>query len=283
MKTCSNAGNFNHGTGKCDCDNGYGGDDCSDVAAGCRLVDAALDSQLAAEKSNNIQKVMPPVASFSAVSVAVAYGYLLKGGGAPNGATSFFYLPFKAHLWATLSVGLKIFDMQTDWSFFFISLRGEPFESQYMPEANATRRFTQTGRYNPDVIAIQMVSFFSCSCGTLLTFFDIYGTRQRLGGAVVVASVATLLVMLIEDVPQLAITIIYMKTMAAAAGATGVQAFLNNVDAISIISLIASFLSLLFSIYLLISDSKSRDSDSSRPAPSATYQNPTFKQGDTNA
>lgn len=197
----------------------------------------------------------------------------------------FFYLPFKAHLWATLSVGLKIFDhdMQTDWSFFFISLRGEPFESQYMLEANATRRFTQTGRYNPDVIAIQMASFFSCSCGTLLTFFDIYGTRQRLGGAVVVASVATLLVMLIEDVPQLAITIIYMKTMAAAPGATGVQAFLNNVDTISIISLIASILSLLFSIYLLISDSKSRDSDSSRPAPSATYQNPTFKQGDTNA
>lgn len=260
VDTCSNAGNFNPGTGKCDCFKGYGGNDCSDVAAGCMLLDAALESRLAAEATDNIQKVIPSVASISAVSVLVAYGYLLKGGGAPNGATSFSDLSFQTHLWAFLSVGLKLFDMQTDWSFFFISLRGEPFESQYMLDANATRRFTQTGRYNKDVAAIQMASFFSCSCGTLLTFFDIYGTRQRLGGAVAVASLATLLVMLIEDVPQLAINIIYIKTMATASGApaagdaTESQDYLENIDAISIISLVASILNLLYSIYLLVSD-----------------------------
>lgn len=261
MDTCNNAGKFNKETGICECLYGYGGDDCSDVAAGCRLVDAALESQLAAESSNNIQKVMPPVASISAVSVIVAYGYLLKGGGAPNGATSFSALTFKTHLWAWMSVGLKMFDMQTDWSFFFISLRGEPFESQYMLEANSTRRFTQTGRYNADVTAIQMASIISCACGTLLTFFDIYGTRQRLGGAVGVATIATLLVMLVEDVPQLAINIIYIKTMAtassapAAEDATGFRdSFFANVDTISIISLAASILNLLYSIYLLVTD-----------------------------
>eukprot|EP00729_Bicosta_minor_P019527 gene19527-32995_t len=260
VDTCTSAGKFNKETGKCDCLYGYGGDDCSDVAAGCMSLDAALESQLAAEAADNIRKVVPSVVSISAGSVLVAYGYLLKGGGAPNGATSFSDLSLQTHFWAFLSVGLKLFDMQTDWSFFFISLRGEPFESQYKLDANATRRFTQTGRYNADVTAIQMAAFASCAYGTVLTFFDIYGTRQRLGGAVGVATVATLLVMLIEDVPQLAINIIYIKTMAtassapAAGDATESQNYLENIDAISIISLVASILNLLYSIYLLVSD-----------------------------
>lgn len=260
MDTCTSAGKFNKETGKCDCLYGYGGDDCSDVAAGCMSLDAALESQLAAEAADNIRKVIPSVVSISAGSVLVAYGYLLKGGGAPNGATSFSDLSLQTHFWAFLSVGLKMFDMQTDWSFFFISLRGEPFESQYMLDVDSTRRFTQTGRYNKDVTAIQMAAFASCAYGTVLTFFDIYGTRQRLGGAVGVATVATLLVMLIEDVPQLAINIIYIKTMAtassapAAGDATESQNYLENIDAISIISLVASILNLLYSIYLLVSD-----------------------------
>ena len=164
---------------------------------------------------------------------------------------------------------MKIFDLQTDFSFFFISLRGEPFESQFMLTGNETRRFTNEGRYNPYVNAIQLAAFGSCVLGTQYTFFDIYGTRQRLVQDVAAATKITIGVMLFEDLPQLFINIWYMMTVntkndvmdqstdEAETNVEGVAAvldFFDGVDTISIVSLVASIVSILYSIYLLISD-----------------------------
>lgn len=238
VTTCNNAGNFNPGTGGCDCFDGYGGDDCSDVAAGCRQVDSALASALEEEANTNLVEVLPPVAGISATSVVVAYAFLLNGGD-PAGATSFAKLKWRAHAWAFMSVGLKILDLQTDLSFYFVSLSGEPFESQFMD--GGVRRFTQTGRYNSNVRAVQTVSLVSCSIGSLFTFLDMYGTHQRLAGIVTTARKITLGVMVFEDFPQLVINIIYMKTV-------------DEIDPISIVSLVASIFNILYSVYLIYSD-----------------------------
>lgn len=279
ITTCNNAGNFNPAAGECDCFNGYSGDTCSDVAPGCRLGNNAMQSKIDAAATRNVAKVIPPVAAISGTSVVVAYVYLLNGGD-PNKASSFFKLSWQAHAWAVMSVGMKIFDLQTDFSFFFISLRGEPFESQFMvPDVvneiqngtgNATsvssigRRFTNEGRYDSNVNAIQLVAFTSCILGALFTFCDMYGTRQRLLQDVGLAMKITIAVLLFEDVPQLVITITYMLTIAKGASTTpvnenepgvpGVVDLLEDIDAISIVSLVASIVSLLYSVYLLLSD-----------------------------
>jgi hypothetical protein len=247
---CNGGGTFNLATGNCDCYDGYSGVECTEVAAGCRLTPKALASQVDKEKQRTSTVVMPAVAGITTVSVVIAYTYLLHGGD-PNNARSFTELRPSAHMWAIFTVGLKMFDLQTDWSFFFISLSGEPFESRFMhtPSQNVSQRFVQEGRYDPNVRAIQMVAMGSNSIGTLLTFFDIYGTRERLAGNFKAGWAAftwiTLLVMLTEDSPQLVVNVLYMRTMSAAN---------QPVDTISVISFVGSCVNCLYSLYLLISD-----------------------------
>lgn len=211
---------------------------------------------------------MPPVAGVTGGSVVVAYAYML-GGGKQDGR-----MTYQEHKWVLMSVGLKVFDMLTDWAFYFVSLRGEPFESEYMYKLNGTRRGVGTGRYNKDVITIQTAALLSCGCGTMLTFADICGTRQRLGpGAAPLASIVTLLVMLVEDVPQLTMNIIYIKTMAGAEGTTIDLETLKTmgsaegsaVDTISILALLSSLFTIGYSIYLLCCWGSDEEEDTERP------------------
>lgn len=280
VTTCNNAGNFNPASGECDCYKGYGGDDCSDVAAGCMLGNNAMQSKLDEAARKNVQNAIPPIAAISGASVFCGYVYLLNGGD-PKKATSFFKLSWRAHAWAVMSVGMKTFDLLTDIAFFFLSLRGEPFESQFMvakvvandignqtgneTSTNAVgRRFTNEGRYDSNVVAIQLTAFASITLGTLFTFGDMYGTRQRLSNHVNAATKITIAVLTFEDVPQLIITVVYMLTVSKGAStaslneidpdASAVLDFLEGIDTISIVSLLASVASLMYSVYLLISD-----------------------------
>lgn len=226
-------------------------------------MDVGMASALAASSKANVQKVLPPVAAVSSASVVLSYVYLLRFGGDPNGATSFFKLSWRAHAWATMSVGLKIFDLGTDWGFLQHSLTGEAFESQYkVPDVNGTqqlRRFSETGRYDPNVRAIQSVALASCVLGTQFTLLDIYGTHQRLGKVVKLATKVTLGVMIVEDIPQLVINLIYMDTIkvnatSVATAVVGEDPVDYDIDTISYISLIASILNLVYSVYLIMAD-----------------------------
>lgn len=245
-------------------------------------MNSAIQSQLESAANTNVKHAIPAVSTVSAASIAVAYLHLTKSASAPgpDGAMAFSKLPWDRHAWAVMSVGLKIFDMQTDFSFFFISLRGEPFESQYMLPENETRRFTNEGRYNSDVNQIQLTAFASCVLGVQFTVLDIYGTRQRLLGNYGTPTMITLGVLLFEDIPQLIINIRYMLTVSSRGGPdaavtnesetgaggadpnvetttdsrSSISDFLQGISTISKVSLVASLLNMLYSLYLLISD-----------------------------
>lgn len=248
-RCCNSAGTLSADTGKCKCVDGYTGDDCSEVGAGCRATDSITQALLENEMRTTISKVIPPVAIITASSIATSYVYMLRSG-KPQFADAFSKLTWRAHAWACLTVGLKVFDLQTDWSFFFVSLRGEPFESRFMLDGNETVRYTETGRYNSHVSAIQFTAFGSCLLGSVLTFFDIYGTHQRLSQIITVATPITLAVMITEDMPQLAMNIIYMDTMKN----REVDNMFEDIDTIAMVSFVASILNVFYSIYLILSD-----------------------------
>ena len=248
-RCCNSAGTLSADTGKCKCVDGYTGDDCSEVGAGCRATDSITKGLLENEMRTTISKVIPPVAIITASSIATSYVYMLRSG-KPQFADAFSKLTWRAHAWACLTVGLKVFDLQTDWSFFFVSLRGEPFESRFMLDGNETLRYTETGRYNSHVSAIQFTAFGSCLLGSVLTFFDIYGMHQRLSQIITVATPITLAVMITEDMPQLAMNIIYMDTMKN----REVDNMFEGIDTIAMVSFVASILNAFYSIYLILSD-----------------------------
>lgn len=248
-RCCNSAGTLSADTGKCKCVDGYTGDDCSEVGAGCRATDSITQALLENEMRTTISKVIPPVAIITASSIATSYVYMLRSG-KPQFADAFSKLTWRAHAWACLTVGLKVFDLQTDWSFFFVSLRGEPFESRFMLDGNETVRYTESGRYNSHVSAIQFTAFGSCLLGSVLTFFDIYGTHQRLSQIITVATPITLAVMITEDMPQLAMNIIYMDTMKN----REVDNMFEGIDTIAMVSFVASILNAFYSIYLILSD-----------------------------
>lgn len=93
---------------------------------------------------------------------------------------------------------------------------------------------------------------FFCTVGTMLTFADFHGSYRRLKGVVgddaKVSFRITLSVVIFEDIPQLVFVVVYLKTI--------LNASVGDVDGIAIMSLVASFLNILFQIYLLFKDSK---------------------------
>lgn len=236
--------------GSCICFEGYTGDKCEIVGAGCNTnMLLSQDTEEEAAKVS-LQKILPACSGISVAAVFVAYLFMTCS----SDGTAFGDLPPAAHVWAWLSVGFKTFDLSTDWGFFFNSVRGLAFEGVYRFEgfsAEASRP-ANTGRYDPNVSAFQLAVMFFCTIGTMLTFADIHGSYRRLKGGVgddaKVSFRITLSVILFEDIPQLVFVITYLKTI--------LNASVGDVDEIAIISLVASFLNILFQIYLLFKDSK---------------------------
>eukprot|EP00729_Bicosta_minor_P013625 gene13625-4663_t len=248
-ETCYNFGAA-QSDGSCICSDGYTGDNCEIAGAGCNT-NMLLSQDTEAEAAKvSLQKILPACSGISVAAVFVAYLYMTCS----SDGTAFGDLPPAAHVWAWLSVGFKTFDLSTDWGFFFNSVRGLAFESVYRfagYSATASRP-ANTGRYDPNVSAFQLAVMFFCTVGTMLTFADIHGSYRRLKGGVgddaKVSFRITLSVILFEDIPQLVFVITYLKTI--------LNASVGDVDEIAIISLVASFLNILFQIYLLFKDSK---------------------------
>lgn len=258
------------GNGDYDC---YYGEQCEETISekGCKATAAALQKQIADSSNKNLELVVPTIFGISTASIVGGYTYLLRSS---SHAESFSALEWRDHRWVIFSVGLKIFDLQSDWGFYFLSLRAESFEGHFKTSDNTLdsegtplARASGTGRYSAPVAAIQSVALVSCGIGTFLTFFDIWGSRQRLAGAVADLATAwkiTLAVMFVEDVPQLAITLMYITEMSQISRLTSGLIMSDDEkkakiagDVISYLSLLASILNILYSMYLLYSDRKS--------------------------
>lgn len=195
-------------------------------------------------------RIIPATIGVAVLSVLIAYFYMT----CCSGGTAFGDLPTPAHVWAWLSVGFKSFDLSTDWGFFFHSVRGATFERVYRFDGHspsATRSYAER-RHDSNVVAFQFAVMFFCTIGTMLTFFDFFGSYRRMKGAVGSDAKAsfwiTLSVILFEDVPQLVFVVVYLVTIT--------QKQVGEVDAIAIVSLAASGLNILFQVFLLFKDVK---------------------------
>ena len=132
-----------------------------------------------------------------------------------------------------LIVGVRSFDMFSDWAFFAISLRkGGAFALAYAAQGG-----------DPDVIWIVSLSF--CILGSLLWLPDLYGFAKRVDPDADnkdrnQAAGVTACVFLFEDLPQLVLNAaIYLPTMG-----------IENADTIAIFALCMSGLSLMLNCML---------------------------------
>jgi hypothetical protein len=159
---------------------------------------------------DSLTTVLPIALVVVVMAIIVCYLHLCCAGLPVNGA---------AHFWVWLT-GVRLADTISDFGFYFFPLRSEGFEARYQVkgyEAKLSnvegRRLAGTGRYDGDVALIQSACISACVIGCCLTITEIIGSRQRLnpGGA---SSVYTpLLVVLLEDLPMIAINIAFMMSL----------------------------------------------------------------------
>ena len=254
--TCNSAG-VAQPDGTCLCSEGYTGNNCEYAASGCTISTAQSAAIEAAAAKVALEKILPATIGVSIAAVAIAYIVMIWAS-----ETSFGDLSKASHMWAWFSVGFKTFDLSTDWSFFFNSIRGASFESVYRYEGHsdfATRPPVER-RYDESVVTIQFAVMFFCTVGTVLTFADYGGSYLRMltGSSgtnqpahAKTSFMITLCVIIFEDIPQLVFVVIYMTTIA--------EANVGDIDEIAIISLIASSINILYQIFLLCKDSKAAE------------------------
>lgn len=143
------------------------------------------------------------------------------------------------HLTAWLT-SLRMFDMLTDFGFYFISLHGGAFLEAYGDGDPETTPYEE-----PKVAAFLFVSVFCTALGLFMTPLDVWAMSQRaVGGGMSIVGIAIVLsITLFEDTPQLALASMYIATMRKA----GI-----NLDAVSTLSLGASALSMLFNVATVV-------------------------------
>jgi hypothetical protein len=142
--------------------------------------------------------------------------------------------------WILFGVGMRLFDMQTDWGFYFINVRDPGFEADYEHEDD--------GDYAAKVIfpaslkQFQLASFVVCILGSILTPMDIWGNRQRTRNDHKVAMSISLLILLLEDAPQLLMVLKFM--------------FIKGVvfEIISILSLSGSIFNIVYNLIVLVGE-----------------------------
>lgn len=189
-----------------------------------------INMWLASETSASNQIFIPTAVGITAISMVGAYFYI---GDVPH---RFQFVVF--------AVGLRLFDVVTDWGNYVVNIRGKLFAFAY-------------GDQDPDTADanVQSMIWFTlaiCILSTMLTPFDIWGASQRVTDGLQ-RSWLIIVVLLIEDVPQLGITINYMNQVYSAVISNDYYTANDYIkkDIIAIISLAASVGNLLYSIYLL--------------------------------
>lgn len=221
-----------------------------------------INMWLASETRANNQIFIPTAVGITAISMVGAYFYI---GDVPH---RFQFVVF--------AVGLRLFDVVTDWGNYVVNIRGKLFAFAY-------------GDQDPDTADANVQSMIRltlaiCILSTMLTPFDIWGASQRVTDGLQ-RSWLIIVVLLIEDVPQLGITINYMNQVYSAMISNDYYTANDyiKIDIIALISLAASVGNLLYSIYLLtcwnrsekmlISSDSSKDGQNDR----TVYQNPTYE------
>lgn len=149
--------------------------------------------------------------------------------------------------WIVFGVGLRTFDMQTDWGFYAISLRNEGFQSTAVYGDETAIDFDPAELLTiDDVVTMRRTCLAFCIIGTLLTPFDIVGNLARSESmqsshANEFAMVISILILAFEDLPQLYLNIKFIGIMGAG-------------DPISVLSLIASIINIAYNVIVLLYD-----------------------------
>eukprot|EP00729_Bicosta_minor_P003396 gene3396-8433_t len=140
--------------------------------------------------------------------------------------------------WIIFGVGMRTFDFQTDWGFYIINMRNKGFETVYTNgllagDASAGKIFKAS------LPGFQNASLAITIVGMLLTPLDVWGNRQRALGKHSLAMTISIVVLILEDVPQLLFNIKFMFAMGSS-------------DPVSILSLAASIGNIVYNVGLII-------------------------------
>lgn len=140
--------------------------------------------------------------------------------------------------WVIFGVGMRTFDCQTDWGFYIINVRNKGFETIYTDGLIAGT--ASVGKvFKASLSGFQTASLAICIVGMLLTPLDVWGNRQRALGNPSLAMTISIVILLLEDVPQLLFNIKFMYAMGSS-------------DTVSILSLAASIGNILYNVGLIL-------------------------------
>lgn len=208
----------------------------------CKVSVAQIKEAYAAEQAESQSTFMPAAFSLSAAALVGSYVHQYRS--ASKAGLAF---TISNHLGAWLT-SLRVFDMLTDFGFYFISLHGsEAFLEAYSdePVLNECGQPETNPYEEPKVAAFLYISVFCTALGLFMTPLDIWAMSQRsVGGGMGIVGVAVVLsITLFEDTPQLALASIYINTM---------REVDIEPDPVSILSLAASALSMLFNVATVV-------------------------------
>ena len=142
--------------------------------------------------------------------------------------------------WIFFGVGLRTFDMQTDWGFYSISLEDQGFQEFAIYGDETASDYDPTELLTADeLVTMRRTCLAFCIIGTLLTPFDILGNLFRTDGSHSFAMLISILILAFEDIPQLHLNVKYIGIMGAG-------------DTISVLSLIASITNIVYNIVVLL-------------------------------
>lgn len=139
--------------------------------------------------------------------------------------------------WIIFGVGMRTFDCQTDWGFYIINMRNKGFETIYT-DGLIAGSVSVRKVFNSSLLGFQNVSLAFCIVGMLLTPLDVWGNRQRALGKPSLAMTISILILLLEDVPQLLFNIKFMYAMGSS-------------DPVTILSLVASIGNIVYNLGLI--------------------------------
>jgi len=221
-----------------------------------------IDSWLASETKTNNQIFIPTAAGVTVVSMVGAY-YCIGDGTEHR----FQFVIF--------GVGLRLFDVVTDWGNHFVNIRGDLFAFAYGDQDPNTE--------DANVNFMIRFTLILCIVSSVLTPFDIWGasqrmTRHRQRAWLIVA------VLLLEDVPQVSVCGMYIYHVYKAVISNGYYTATEylKIDLIAIISLAASVGNIVYNIFLLTCGKQKEQERSKHTTPNmktlatATSHNPAY-------
>lgn len=203
----------------------------ADKFPSCRVSDAQIQAAVQEESETNRKKFVPAMMSIAFATLGGSYGYQHWSAKKSGGSVDWYDVWIHIHVWLTF---LRAIDIQSDFGFYFISLRGAFLEA-YGDGNPETNPYTE-----PNVAAFLFAAVFFTALGLFLSPFDIWVMGRRTAGDTL--SMFSILIIisisLLEDFPQMILCGIYLTTMNAA----GIP-----IDVVAILSLLVSAASLLFS------------------------------------